>query len=135
MEKELDYPGVFVRVKATIIDSFIMILLLLGATDVFSNIENVPDYAKIITFSCIFLLYDPLMISFMGATIGHRINKIKVQRFDNGKKINIALALIRFVIKALLGWVSLITISSNEKKQAIHDAIVNSIVVYDDRYL
>jgi hypothetical protein len=29
-----------------------------------------------------------------------------------------------------LGWVSLLTVSGNEKRQAIHDSIVGSVVVY-----
>ena len=132
---EIEYPSIFYRVKATMIDSIILILLMLAATDIFSNIETVPTYTKVTTFICIILLYDPFMIAFFGATIGHRMNKLKVQRFDNGNKINIGLAILRFLIKSILGWISLITISSYKNKQAIHDIWVNSIVVYDDKYL
>ncbi|MDC9722596.1 MAG: RDD family protein [Urechidicola sp.] len=130
--KKTDYPGVFLRVKAAIIDSIVIILFMAVTTDLFSRFENVPDYAKMIAFTLIFILYDPLMVSLFGSTIGHRISNIKVQRLENGKRINIGLAIVRFLIKATLGWISFFTVSTSEKRQAIHDSIVSSIVVYDD---
>lgn len=130
--KEKNYPGVFLRAKAAIVDSIIIILLLLLVTDIFSNFENVPDAAKIIAFVLIFGLYDPIMVSIFGSTVGHRFNNLKVQKLANGKKINFLQAIIRFIVKALLGWLSFLTVSSNENKQAIHDGIVKSVVVFDN---
>jgi len=127
-----DYPGVFIRVKAATIDSIVIILFMVVTTDIFSRFENVPDYARMIAFIFIFLLYEPLMVSFFGSTIGHRMSKIKVQRDDNGKRINIAMAIFRFSIKALLGWISLFSVSMNNDRKAIHDIAAKSIVVYDN---
>ena len=87
MMEKTNYPGVFLRAKAAIIDSIVIIILIIGITDLFSNFENVPDYAKIIAFIFIFILYEPLMISTLGSTIGHKMNNLKVQRLDNGKKL------------------------------------------------
>lgn len=129
--KKKDYPGIFLRVKAATIDSIVMILFMVVTTDLFSRFENVPDYARMIAFAFIFILYDPLMVTLFGSTVGHRISNLKVQRFDNGKKIHFGLAIIRFLIKATLGWVSFFTVSTSKNRQAIHDSIVNSIVVYD----
>ena len=131
MEKT-NYPGVFLRAKAAIIDSIVIIILIIGITDLFSNFENVPDYAKIIAFIFIFILYEPLMISTLGSTIGHKMNNLKVQRLDNGKKVSLGLAIIRYIVKAILGWISFFTVSTNENNQAIHDSIANSIVIYDE---
>lgn len=128
--KKIDYPGVFSRVKAATIDSIVLILFMVLATDLFSRFENVPNYARMIAFVFIFILYDPLMVALFGSTIGHRMNNLKVQRFDNGKNINFGLAIIRFLIKATLGWISFFTVSTSKNRQAIHDSIVNSIVVY-----
>jgi len=130
--KNKDYPGIFLRVKAAFIDSVILIVSLLAASDVFSNMENPNSTYKAITFFVIFACYEPILVSFWGATIGHRFCKIEVQRIDNGKRLNIITAIIRFVIKYLLGWVSLFTISTSKHKQAIHDSIVSSVVVSVD---
>ncbi|CAM1358796.1 conserved hypothetical protein [Tenacibaculum sediminilitoris] len=131
MEKT-NYPGIFVRVKAASIDSIIVILLIATTTDLFSQFEKIPDYAKMIAFAFIFILYEPLMVSFLGSTAGHKISNIRIQKLDNGKKINFGQAFIRFLVKVTLGWASFFTVSTNKNKQAIHDSIVNSVVVYDN---
>ena len=130
--KKINYPGIFLRVKAAVIDSIVLIIFIGFATEIFSGFENVADHVKMIVFAFIFVLYEPLMVSIVGATIGHRINNIKVQRLDNGKKINFVLAIVRFSVKLLLGWISFFTVSSSDHKQAIHDSIVSTVVVYDD---
>ena len=128
-----NYPGIFLRVKAAFIDVFIMIILSLAASDLFSNINADSTY-KILVFVLIFMLYEPLMVSINKATIGQRLLKLKVEKLNTGKRLNIVSAIIRFLIKSLLGWISLFTISSNQNNQAIHDIAVNSIVVFDEDY-
>ncbi|PCI34174.1 MAG: RDD family protein [Flavobacteriaceae bacterium] len=130
--KKTDYPGVFLRVKAAVIDSIVVIFLMIVATDIFSRFESVPNYARMIAFVFVFILYEPLMVSLFKSTIGHRISKIKVQRFDTGKQLSFGLAIIRFLVKTLLGWLSFFTISINEERKAIHDLMVNSVVVHDN---
>ncbi|MDX8338850.1 RDD family protein [Draconibacterium sp. IB214405] len=126
-----DYPGVFVRVKAVITDSVLLLIFMLGVVSLFDLFENVPDFARIAAFVFIFLLYDPLFTSIFGGTIGHFLFGIRVKRANNPEKnILFPLALIRYLIKALLGWLSLITVSGNKKGKAIHDIVVLSIVIY-----
>ena len=126
-----NYPGVFLRVKAVVIDSVILILLMLGAVDLFDSFNNVPDFARIAAFVFIFLLYDPLFTSVFGGTIGHFLFGIRVKRANNPEKnILFPLAVARYLIKALLGWLSLITVTGNKKAKAIHDIAVKSVVIY-----
>ena len=130
MKKE-NYPGLLERVKAVVTDSFVLVLFIIIVTYSFSAFENVPDYARIIAFVFIFLLYDPLFTSIFGGTIGHISFGIRVKRESNPlKNILFPLALLRFIVKALLGWISLLTISGNDKRKAIHDILVGSVVVY-----
>jgi len=126
-----DKPGVFLRVKASTIDSIIIIVFMGLAADLFSRFDNVPDYVRILAFVFIFFLYEPLMVSIAGATFGHHMNKLKVQRDKDGKNLNIGTAILRFTIKALLGWISLFTVSTNEDHKAIHDIMAHSTVEYD----
>ena len=66
------------------------------------------------TFLFIFLVYDPFFTSIFGGTVAHFINKIRVKREKaESKNILFPLALIRYVFKTLLGWVSLLTITGN----------------------
>uniref|UniRef100_UPI003217AC54 RDD family protein n=1 Tax=uncultured Draconibacterium sp. TaxID=1573823 RepID=UPI003217AC54 len=125
------YPGVSIRVKAVVCDSIVLVLLMIGATNLFEIIGDVPDFARIIAFVFIFLLYDPLLTSTIGGTLGHMIFGIRVKREKNqDKNFLFPLAVVRYIIKALLGWVSLLTVSGNKKGKAIHDLAVRSIVIY-----
>jgi uncharacterized RDD family membrane protein YckC len=56
---------------------------------------------------------------------------IRVKRESNEmKNILFTLAILRFVVKASLGLISLLTISGNNNGKAIHDYLVGSVVVY-----
>lgn len=130
MSKE-KYPGLLDRVKAIVTDVVVIILFILVTTYVFSLFENVPDNAKIIAFVFIFILYDPIFTSSFGGTIGHIMIGIRVKRENNEKKnILFPLAVLRFIVKAFLGWISLLTVTGNVKNKAIHDYLVGSVVVY-----
>jgi len=126
-----NYPGVFDRVKAIMTDSIVIVVFMFIASYVFSLFESVPDYARIIAFVFIFLLYDPLFTSTFGGTIGHMLLGIRVKRESNEQKnILFPLAILRYIVKAFLGVISLLTVTGNEKKKAIHDYLVGSVVVY-----
>jgi len=73
------------------------------------------------------------MVSFFGGTIGHKINRIKVQHQTKGSNINFLSAIMRSLFKTTLGWISLLTISARNDRKAIHDSIVNSIVVFEKK--
>ncbi len=126
-----NYPGIFDRVKAATIDSLVLIIFMIVITDIFSLLSSITNNVRIIAFVFIFILYDPILTSFFGGTLGHKVIGIRVKREKNkNKNILFHLAILRFIIKVSLGWISLITISQNEKRKAIHDSITGSLVVY-----
>jgi uncharacterized RDD family membrane protein YckC len=128
---EENYPGVFDRVKAIAADGAVIIILMFAAANVFSLFESVPDNARIGAFVFIFLLYDPLFTSIFGGTIGHMMLGLRVKReSDENRNILFPLAIVRYIVKASLGLVSLLTVSGNVKRKAIHDYLVGSVVVY-----
>ena len=128
---EENYPGVFDRVKAIMTDGIVIFIFMFVASYVFSEFESVPDNARIIAFVFIFLLYDPIFTSLFGGTIGHMIIGLRVRReSDEQKNIHFPLAILRNIVKAFLGVISLFTVTCNEKKKAIHDYLVGSVVVY-----
>jgi uncharacterized RDD family membrane protein YckC len=49
---------------------------------------------------------------------------------DENRNILFPLAIVRYIVKASLGLVSLLTVSGNVKRKAIHDYLVGSVVVY-----
>lgn len=125
------YPGVSDRVKAILADSMVIIIFMFVAAYTFSIFKYVPDSARIIAFIFIFVLYDPIFTSLFGGTIGHFMIGLRVKREKNQmKNILFPMAIIRFFVKVLLGWISLLTVSGNKKRKAIHDYLVGSVVVY-----
>jgi len=128
--ENLEFPSLLNRVQAILIDLVILISVLFLATYIFHAIGNVSNSVRKFVFIFMFFLYDPFLISFTGGTIGHHMMNIRVCRFRNpNKKIFIIDAVFRFIIKSLLGWLSFLTITFNDKKRAIHDLASGSIVV------
>lgn len=118
------------RVKATVIDGIVLIAAMYATSEILDLFENVPTYVRIVAAIFIFILYDPILTSKYGGTIGHSYSKINVKKdSDRATNISFPAALLRFVLKASLGWLSLLTVTGNEKKKAIHDLAVNSVVL------
>ncbi len=129
-ESNLNYSPIQNRIKAATVDSIILIVAMYFVSELFSQIGEISNTIKIITTCLIFFLYDPLMTSIYGGTIGHSVSKITVRKDDeSGNTISFPVALGRFVLKFSLGWISLLSISGSSKKKAIHDKFANSIVI------
>lgn len=125
------YPGVSERVKAAIVDGIFLVVMIIVVTLLFDSMNYEGETGRIIAFVCVFILYDPLLISLAGATLGHLAFGIRVKRQkDQSKNIILPLAIIRYVLKALLGVISLITVGMNPMRLAIHDSAVGSVVVF-----
>jgi uncharacterized RDD family membrane protein YckC len=127
------YAGLQNRIKAAVIDGILLMVMMYSVTEVLKFFNDVPSSLRMCLFLLLFVLYEPLMVSILGFTAGHYYFDIKVKRQDNqNKNILFPLALLRFILKFLLGWISLLSISSTDKKQAIHDKVVNSVVLIDN---
>lgn len=127
----MNYPSLLKRVQALVID-FIILLVVFSVTSLLIGFFGDPPVAvRVIVFVFMFYLYEPLLISLTGGTIGHRLIKLRVCDYDNQQKnINIFKASFRFIIKGALGWISFIIVSFNTEKRSIHDFAGNSIVLY-----
>lgn len=130
---EIEYASILKRVKAAFIDSIVLIGMLFLASEFLSFFNEVPNYIRIILFIFIFLFYDPICVSKFGGTIGHIQIGITVKSDKNSNKnIKFPIALVRFIVKVFLGWISFLTINNNKKRKTIHDIIANSIVIIDN---
>ena len=127
------YPGILLRIQALFADQLVVIAGMILLTFTFSVIGDVPVEAKMVGFVLIVLLYDPLCTSILGGTLGHRLIGIRVKReYDDDRNILFPLAVLRYVFKILLGWVSLLSIGSNPRRRAIHDILSGSIVIFKE---
>ena len=129
---EREYALLPDRVKAAFIDAVVLVALMYLTSEILALFDNVPDYVRMSLFILFTFLYDPIFTSVFGKTIGHSYSGIKVQQDnDSNKKVIFPLALIRFIIKYLLGWLSFLTVTGDERRKAIHDYAAKSIVLKD----
>ncbi|WP_164975432.1 RDD family protein [Flavobacterium piscinae] len=125
---EREYPTILERIKSTTIDTIIIIAFMYFASEILNSFENVPDFIRMILFALI-LLYEPILTAF-GATIGNEKMEIRVRSNANhAKKINFFQAVIRVILKYLLGWLSFITLFFSDKGRTIHDYASGSIMI------
>ena len=126
---QTEYPLLGDRVQSTFIDSILLIILMFVFASVLDRYENVPDWVRIALFIGLWAAYEPVCTS-LGCTVGNYIKGIRVRQHDDGtKRINIFQALLRYIVKIALGWVSFLTIHSNNERRAIHDFMAGSVMI------
>ncbi len=123
------YPQLTDRVQSTFVDTVLIIIMMFLFATILDRFENIPDWVRIAMFAGIFVVYEPLCMTF-GFTLGNFIKGIRVRKIsDPTKRINILQAIIRYPVKVLLGWISFLTIHSNSKRRAIHDLVSGSVMI------
>ena len=126
---EEKYPQLTERVQSTFIDLILIIVMMFVFASILDRYENVPDWIRILMFALLFIIYEPLFMTF-GFTLGNYIKGIRVRKnSDSTKRINFFQAVIRYPIKIFLGWISFLTINSNPKRRAIHDLVSGSVMI------
>jgi len=73
------------------------------------------------------VLYEPVMVSMTGSTLGHYYANLRVVDDRNGN-VSFLKAIVRFIIKSILGWYSFILITTTRRNQALHDQLTRSTV-------
>lgn len=128
-KNEAEYPLLGDRVQSTFIDTILIVIMLFIIASVLDRYENTPVGVRIALFAGLWVVYEPLCTS-LGCTAGNYIKKIRVRQSDDtGKRINILQALVRYILKIALGWVSFLTIHSNKERRAIHDPGAGSVMI------
>lgn len=126
---EVEYPPLVKRIQALFVDS-ILILLLFSLSSVL--LENgAATWLKVSIYVFAIFLYEPTLIAFTGNTIGQKLVGIKVVRHTQKmQNLSIIKALLRVIVKFLLGWISFLSITFNSEKRGLHDLASGSIVRY-----
>ena len=127
---EINYSTITSRIKAAFFDTIFIILLILTYNFILETLEINSTVIKSVGMVSILFLYEPLLVTILGATVGHMFMDIRIKDKENPtKNINILSAILRFIVKIFLGWFSLVTVSNHSEKRAIHDLVGNSIVI------
>ncbi|MEM9672828.1 MAG: RDD family protein [Bacteroidota bacterium] len=125
----MEYPSLVRRIQAVVIDFMLILVLFTVASLLFNAVGGVTNEIRIGVMVFCFVLYEPLFVTLMGGTLGHYLLGLRVKQHDAPEdNISFLSALGRIIIKAALGWISFLTISSNSEKRAIHDIVSGSVV-------
>ena len=117
------------RIRAFVIDWIIVMLLLV--TVLFVAISTDSDrIGRILGFAFlgIWLLYEPLLVSITGSTVGHYGTNLRVVDSRSQGNISFAKAAVRTIIKSALGLYSFVTMATTSRHQALHDVLTQSTV-------
>ena len=126
-------PTLLTRVKAMAVDLCILLAVFSVSSVLIDAIGGASDLLRGSIFVFMLYLYDPLLTTLTGGTLGHKLMKLKVRCYDEPeKKISIWQALLRFMVKACLGWLSFLTVTGTKNKRAIHDIVSGSIILKEE---
>ncbi|MCB9046687.1 MAG: RDD family protein [Chitinophagales bacterium] len=123
----MEYPSLLKRVQATFVDQIIAFILIMLFFVIANNINEDSIPLKIVAFF-LGISYEPIMI-LRSRTIGQRLTGTKVEWVTENFPFRILSSYIRLTAKILLGWISLISVSINKHKRAIHDIVAGTVVV------
>ena len=127
------YARFLPRLRALYIDSIIIMVVAFGILFVAVTLRS-DNIARVLGFSIVvaWLLYEPLLVSFAGGTIGHLRTNLRVVDDRTHGNINLLKSFARTIIKGTLGWVSFITMLTTRRSQAMHDLLTRSTVQVRD---
>jgi uncharacterized RDD family membrane protein YckC len=117
------------RFQAAIIDAVVILVAIFGAVFIAITL-NSENLARTLGFSIAigWLLYEPLLVALTGSTVGHYLCNLRVVDNKTGGNINFFKAVLRTLLKAVLGWLSFVTMATTLRHQAIHDLATSSTV-------
>jgi uncharacterized RDD family membrane protein YckC len=121
------------RLRAFVIDWAISLIVIFGALIVAASIGSDETSRTLgIAVVATLILYEPLLVSRAGGTVGHYLTNLRVVDEVHGGNLSFFKAALRFVIKALIGWYSFIAMALTRRNQALHDLATRSTVMIRD---
>jgi uncharacterized RDD family membrane protein YckC len=122
------------RVRAFVVDWIIIVLLLVVVLFVAVSADS-DRIGRILgfTFVAVWLLYEPVLVSLTGSTVGHYLSNLRVVDDRTHGNVSFLKAVARLVIKTALGLYSFVTMATTLRHQAVHDLLTRSTVQIRDR--
>ena len=111
-------------IAMTVMFGAVLLAVTIGS-DNFSRALGIPVLLAL-------LLYEPVLVSFTGGTLGHYFTNLRVVDDCNGGNVSFLKACARVVIKGLLGWYSFVVMMATRRNQAVHDLLTRSTVQIRD---
>lgn len=121
------------RLRGMFIDWTLTLIVIFGALMISAALRN-DDISRVlgVVVVTVLVLYEPVLVSWTGGTIGHRLTNLRVVDERHGGNVGLLKAAARVAIKGLLGWYSFIVMAATRRNQALHDLLTRSTVQIRD---
>ena len=121
------------RLRGIMIDWILTMILMFGALLVASAVRS-DHFSRTLGIAVVIvlMLYEPILVSLTGGTLGHYFTNLRVVDERNQGNVSFLKAVARFALKGLLGWYSFIVMTATRRNQAIHDLLTRSTVQIRD---
>ena len=124
----LEYPSLSRRYFATALDVVFLIAVVILSVKLLTYLD-IPTTSKLWYLVVLpVALYEPVMTS-KAVTLGQWLFKFRIKDVISGNRISLKQAYGRWIIKFILGGISLLTIPNDAKRRAIHDKLLASVAV------
>jgi uncharacterized RDD family membrane protein YckC len=116
-----------------LIDWIITLIVMFGAVLLAVSVGNDILSRELGILAVVLLvLYEPILVSRIGGTLGHYFTNLRVVDDRGGGNIGFARACARVVIKGVLGLYSFVILAATRRNQAVHDLLTRSTVQIRD---
>jgi uncharacterized RDD family membrane protein YckC len=121
------------RFRGMVIDWIVALLIVFGALFVATTVQT-DGFSRLTGYIVVIvlLLYEPILVSATGSTIGHYLANLRVVDERHHGNVSFPKAVVRFLIKMVLGWYSFVVMSATRRNQALHDKLMRSTVQIRD---
>ena len=126
--KETLYPSILRRYLSSLIDAMFILVMMVLVGYSFQHDSDLAIKVRVGMLVFLFLIYEPLCTSKL-CTIGQLLTDIRVRSNDIKQNISLPKAYVRIIFKVLLGFISFFSILFSDRKRAIHDIVVGSVVI------
>lgn len=126
------YPRILKRIRGAWIDGIIIPVAAVGSLILLNEVGVDSGHLKAAVAVLIILALEPFAVSLTGGSIGHHLVGMRVRRLSSDRNLGIVAALARFIVKTLLGLPAFLVVLTTKRRQALHDVVARSVVVYKD---
>jgi uncharacterized RDD family membrane protein YckC len=121
------------RLRAMLLDWILTLTVMFGAV-LLATLTGNDGFSRALGISVVvaLLLYEPVLVSFAGGTLGHYFTNLRVVDQRDGGNLSFPKACVRFVIKGVLGLYSFVVLAATRRNQAVHDLLTRSTVQIRD---
>ena len=121
------YARVWPRVKAILVDWAVIVGAFVVAALVGTHVQG-AGAAAFVAWVAVWALYDPIMVSLTGGTLGHHALNLRVVSDRTGGRPSFPAAFLRNLAKTFFGAVSLLAMAVSSRSKALHDWVAGTPV-------